>query len=117
MAECQREAGGVVVAAAGCGGIAAIRLLKGAPISDGGFDKALEMQTVLQAVKPFVESGRSHRLPRLAVDHQRREPARRRAQRRTRAQPPTPGRSAEAEREMQLDERSQPKTKKQSRTA
>jgi rubrerythrin len=35
---------------------AAIRSLNGAPISDGGFDKALEMQEVLDAVKPFVRS-------------------------------------------------------------
>ncbi|MGH2716668.1 MAG: ferritin-like domain-containing protein [Thermoleophilaceae bacterium] len=35
---------------------AAIRTLNGAPISDGGFDKALEMQQVLDAVKPFVKS-------------------------------------------------------------
>jgi rubrerythrin len=35
---------------------AAIRSLNGAPISDGGFDKALEMQQVLDAVKPFVKS-------------------------------------------------------------
>jgi hypothetical protein len=35
---------------------AAIRLLNGNPISDGGFDKSLEMQAVLDAVKPFVRS-------------------------------------------------------------
>ena len=35
---------------------AAIRLLNGQPISDGGFDKSLEMQAVLDAVKPFVKS-------------------------------------------------------------
>jgi rubrerythrin len=35
---------------------AAIRLLNGAPISDGGFDKTLDMQQVLDAVKPFVTS-------------------------------------------------------------
>ena len=35
---------------------AAIRLLNGKPISDGGFDKSLEMQAVLDAVKPFVKS-------------------------------------------------------------
>ncbi len=35
---------------------AAIRLLNGQPISDGGFDKALDMQAVLGAVKPFVKS-------------------------------------------------------------
>jgi hypothetical protein len=35
---------------------AAIRLLNGQPISDGGFDKALEMQAVLDAVQPFVKS-------------------------------------------------------------
>jgi hypothetical protein len=35
---------------------AAIRLLNGAPISDGGFDKTLDMQQVLDAVKPFVKS-------------------------------------------------------------
>jgi len=33
---------------------AAIRLLNGKPISDGGFDKTLEQQQVLDAVKPFV---------------------------------------------------------------
>jgi len=35
---------------------AAIRSLNGQPIADGGFDKALEMQDVLDAVKPFVKS-------------------------------------------------------------
>ena len=35
---------------------AAIRLLNRKPISDGGFDKALDMQAVLAAVKPFVKS-------------------------------------------------------------
>ena len=35
---------------------AAIRSLNGAPISDGGFDKSLEMQAVLDAVKPFVKN-------------------------------------------------------------
>ena len=35
---------------------AAIRLLNGEPITDGGFDKPLEMQEVLDAVKPFVKS-------------------------------------------------------------
>ena len=35
---------------------AAIRLLNGKPISDGGFDKSLDMQAVLDAVKPFVKS-------------------------------------------------------------
>ena len=35
---------------------AAIRSLRGQPISDGGFDKALEKQQVLNAVKPFVKS-------------------------------------------------------------
>ncbi len=35
---------------------AAIRLLRGQPISDGGFDKSLEMQAVLDAVQPFVKS-------------------------------------------------------------
>ena len=35
---------------------AAIRSLNGQPISDGGFDKPLEMQAVLDAVKPFVKS-------------------------------------------------------------
>jgi rubrerythrin len=35
---------------------AAIRSLNGNPISDGGFDKSLEMQAVLDAVKPFVKS-------------------------------------------------------------
>jgi rubrerythrin len=35
---------------------AAIRSLNGNPISDGGFDKSLEVQAVLDAVKPFVKS-------------------------------------------------------------
>jgi hypothetical protein len=35
---------------------AAIRLLNGVPPIDGGFDKSLEMQEVLDAVKPFVKS-------------------------------------------------------------
>jgi rubrerythrin len=35
---------------------AAIRLMNGQPITDGGFDKSLEMQAVLDAVKPFVKS-------------------------------------------------------------
>ena len=35
---------------------AAIRLLNGQPITDGSFDKSLEMQAVLDAVKPFVKS-------------------------------------------------------------
>ena len=35
---------------------AAIRLLNGQPISDGGFDKTLDMQQVLDAVQPFVKS-------------------------------------------------------------
>ncbi len=35
---------------------AAIRLLNGQPITDGGFDKPLEQQAVLDAVKPFVKS-------------------------------------------------------------
>jgi rubrerythrin len=35
---------------------AAIRSLNGNPITDGGFDKALEMQAVLDAVQPFVKS-------------------------------------------------------------
>ena len=35
---------------------AAIRLLNKKPISDGGFDKSLEMQQVLDAVQPFVKS-------------------------------------------------------------
>jgi rubrerythrin len=35
---------------------AAIRSLNGAPISEGGFDRALDMQAVLDAVKPFVKS-------------------------------------------------------------
>jgi ferritin-like protein len=35
---------------------AAIRLLNGVPITDGGFDKSLDMQAVLKAVKPFVKS-------------------------------------------------------------
>jgi hypothetical protein len=35
---------------------AAIRLLNGQPVTDGGFDKSLDMQAVLAAVKPFVKS-------------------------------------------------------------
>ena len=35
---------------------AAIRSLNGQPTTDAGFDKALEMQAVLDAVKPFVKS-------------------------------------------------------------
>jgi rubrerythrin len=35
---------------------AAIRQLNGKPITDGGFDKALKMEQVLKAVKPFVKS-------------------------------------------------------------
>lgn len=35
---------------------AAIRSLNGQPITDGAFDKPLEMQAVLDAVKPFVKS-------------------------------------------------------------
>jgi Ferritin-like domain len=35
---------------------AAIRFLGGKPITDGGFDKALDMQAVLDAVKPFVKT-------------------------------------------------------------
>jgi hypothetical protein len=35
---------------------AAIRLLNGNPPADSGFDKPLEMQAVLDAVKPFVKS-------------------------------------------------------------
>ena len=35
---------------------AAIRSLNGQPISDGAFDKSLDMQAVLDAVKPFVKS-------------------------------------------------------------
>jgi hypothetical protein len=35
---------------------AAIRLLNGQPITDGGFDKSLDMNAVLTAVKPFVKS-------------------------------------------------------------
>ena len=35
---------------------AAIRSLNGAPITPGPFDKALEMEQVLKAVKPFVKS-------------------------------------------------------------
>jgi len=34
---------------------AAIRSLNGVPITDGPFDKSLEMQQVLKAVKPFVK--------------------------------------------------------------
>jgi Ferritin-like domain len=35
---------------------AAIRALNGNPISDGGFDRSLDMAAVLAAVKPFVKS-------------------------------------------------------------
>ncbi len=35
---------------------AAIRLMNGQPITDGAFDKSLEMQAVLDAVKPFVKA-------------------------------------------------------------
>jgi len=35
---------------------AAIRFLRGKPITDGAFDKALEMSAVLKAVKPFITS-------------------------------------------------------------
>jgi rubrerythrin len=35
---------------------AAVRSLNGQPISDGGFDKALDQQQVLAAVKPYVKS-------------------------------------------------------------
>ncbi|MGH2804431.1 MAG: ferritin-like domain-containing protein, partial [Thermoleophilaceae bacterium] len=35
---------------------AAIRALNGNPITEGGFDEALEMQEVLDAVQPFVKS-------------------------------------------------------------
>ena len=35
---------------------AAIRLLRGRPITDGAFDEALEMPAVLRAAKPFVRS-------------------------------------------------------------
>ena len=35
---------------------AAIRLLRGRPITDGAFDKALEMSAVLRAAKPFIRS-------------------------------------------------------------
>ena len=35
---------------------AAIRMLNGEPIADSGFDKALEQQEVLDAVKPFVKA-------------------------------------------------------------
>jgi hypothetical protein len=35
---------------------AAIRSLNGEPVTDGGFDKSLDMQAVLKAVKPFVKS-------------------------------------------------------------
>jgi hypothetical protein len=34
---------------------AAIRALNGEPVTDGGFDKSLDMQQVLTAVKPFVK--------------------------------------------------------------
>jgi rubrerythrin len=35
---------------------AAIRLLNGQPVTDGGFDKSLDMKAVVAAVKPFVKS-------------------------------------------------------------
>ncbi len=35
---------------------AAIRLMNGVPITDGGFDKSLDMAAVLKAVQPFVKS-------------------------------------------------------------
>ena len=35
---------------------AAIRSLNGNPISDGGFDRSLDMAAVLEAVKPFVKA-------------------------------------------------------------
>ena len=35
---------------------AAIRQLNGVPITDGGFDKSLDMAQVLMAVKPFVKA-------------------------------------------------------------
>ena len=35
---------------------AAIRFLRGQPITDGAFDKALEMPAVLKAAKPFIRS-------------------------------------------------------------
>ena len=35
---------------------AAIRQLNGVPITDGGFDKSLDMDQVLMAVKPFVKA-------------------------------------------------------------
>ena len=35
---------------------AAIRLMNGQPITDGAFDKSLDMQAVLDAVKPFVKA-------------------------------------------------------------
>ena len=35
---------------------AAIRFLRGKPITDGAFDKALEMPAVLEAAKPFIKS-------------------------------------------------------------
>jgi Ferritin-like domain len=35
---------------------AAIRLLNGNPITDGGFDKSLDAEAVLKAVQPFVKS-------------------------------------------------------------
>jgi hypothetical protein len=35
---------------------AAIRSLNGNPITDGGFDKSLDMKAVLKAVQPFVKS-------------------------------------------------------------
>jgi len=35
---------------------AAIRSLNGVPITDGGFDKSLDMNAVLKAVQPFVKS-------------------------------------------------------------
>ncbi|MDQ3998220.1 MAG: ferritin-like domain-containing protein, partial [Gemmatimonadota bacterium] len=35
---------------------AAIRLLRGRPITDGAFDRALDMRAVLRAAKPFIKS-------------------------------------------------------------
>jgi len=35
---------------------AAIRFVRGQPITEGAFDKALEMQAVLDAAKPFIKS-------------------------------------------------------------
>ena len=67
--------------------------------------------------KTYGALGGVDHLPRLALDHQRRDPARRGAQRRARAQPQLEEGVPGAERELQLDERSEPKAKRRARTA